>query len=200
MYKLNNKIIRMDQDLVIGEGDDAVVIPVANLSNPSFRAQYGIVEAIEQTRPDDQWFYVTERSDGRFEAILKPRDFLEAQVWESIKIKREAIKLGGFKVGKNWFHSDETSVRKYGYLYSWASNLKTNPKTFAGEPIRWKTLSGETVELTKKLALEIFEAAIQFDLKVHDVAEKHREAMQKEELPFNYDFSQGWPEIYNPAA
>lgn len=195
MYKLNDKVIRMDQDLVIGEGDEAITIPVDNLRNPSFRAQYGIVEAFETTRPDDRHYFVTERPDGSFDAILKPLDFLQKQAWEQIKTKREAVLLGGFRVEDKWFHSDSDSLRKYQYLSQHVKSSKTSEPS-----ILWKTMDGSKVELTPALVKLIDKAAFLFQLEVFEVAEKHKAEMLKTDEPFKYDFSQGWPEIYSPSV
>ena len=58
---------------------------------------------------------------------------------------------GGYKVGTNWFHSDDTSRIQQIALTIMGANMPAN--------IMWKTMSGSFVLMTPTLAGQIFQAA-----------------------------------------
>lgn len=81
MFKLNNQPTRIDQDLVIGEGDDAITIPAASLQDQATREQYGIVEVADPVRQDDRFYWVA--SDGT--ATPKDLGTLKTQMIGQVK-------------------------------------------------------------------------------------------------------------------
>lgn len=82
MYLLNDKKISIDRDLIIGEGVEAITYPVDTLKSAERRAEIGIIEVPDPVRPDDTYYYVTER-DGEYESIPKNVDHVA-----SLKLQR----------------------------------------------------------------------------------------------------------------
>ena len=95
MFKLNGKPIRLDQDLVIGEGDEAITIPAASLLDQATREQYGIVEAPDEPRPDDRFYWVSDNGDGTYTATPKGVEVLRALKLADIAASRYALEVGG---------------------------------------------------------------------------------------------------------
>lgn len=96
MFKLNGNPIRLDQDLVIGEGDEAITIPAASLLDQATREQYGIVEVADEPRPDDRFYWVGEcRTDGTYPKAPKDLDTVRALKLADIAASRYAIEVGG---------------------------------------------------------------------------------------------------------
>jgi hypothetical protein len=57
-------------------------------------------------------------------------------------------------------------------------------------------MDGSFVTMTQTLAQQIFAAAAQQDIATFAVAENHKAAMQTSVNPSAYDFSVGWPPIF----
>lgn len=57
MFLLNDNPIRIDADLVIGEGDKAITVPALSLQDQATREQYGIVEVADAPRADDRYYW-----------------------------------------------------------------------------------------------------------------------------------------------
>lgn len=90
MFKYKGKVIDISLDLVVevtlhrteGEGEDAVEVPytetfiepAANLQNPERRAELGIEEEPDISRPDDTYHIVIGRADGGYDQLPKPVD------------------------------------------------------------------------------------------------------------------------------
>jgi hypothetical protein len=125
---------------------------------------------------------------------------LEAR-WQQIKARRDAGKNGGIKVGEHWFHSDADSRIQHIGLKDAARDLVANGGslddvlTIAGQPVMWKTMSGEFVPITGSLTFWIVANAATLDAFLFAAAEQHRAAMMASGDP-EYDFSGGWPEAY----
>lgn len=192
MFKLNGKTIRLDQDLVVGEGDEAITYPAGSLKNAELRAELGIVEVPDPVRPDDRLYFVTENEDGTFASTPRPVDQVMVPVWESIKGRRDQAKAGGVKVGDKWFHTDDASrIQQIGLVMT-GDNIPAN--------LQWKTMDGSFVIMTKALANQVFQAVSALDMQAFAAAEAHRAAMAAVENPFEYDFSTGWPASYTPEV
>lgn len=189
MFKMNGKIIRIDQDLVVGEGDEAITYPADSLKSAELRAELGIVEEPDHVRPDDRLYFVSDNGDGSYTKSPRPREQLNALVWSQIKARREQVKSGGVKVGDKWFHSDADSRVQQMGLVMMGDSIPAN--------MQWKTMDGSFVIMTRRLAAEIFQAVAMLDMHVFAAAEKHRAAMAEAENPFEYDFSTGWPASYS---
>lgn len=131
------------------------------------------------------------------------------QVWERIKSERDRrIQSGGYKAGGvKWFHSDTFSrsqqlglARKADRIDAAAGDLDAVMLDAFGAPIAWKTMDASFVPVTARLAQQITAAAEAADLATFKAAELHRIAMEASADPSTYDFSAGWPAIYEPAA
>jgi hypothetical protein len=110
-------------------------------------------------------------------------------VWEKIKKERDRRKSeGGYKVGTNWYHSDDTSRIQQIGLVMLGANMPNN--------IMWKTMLGDFVLMTPTLAGQIFQAAMVSDMTIFTVAEQKRQAMLALSDPRNYSWDTGWPLIY----
>lgn len=128
---------------------------------------------------------------------------IKARVWENIKAKRDSISQGGVLVGAYWYHTDNNSrIRYLALLKMMNSQLSsgqsiTNTLKFNGQIIKWKTMTGVFVDMTGKLAIDISDAVTSLDFNSFNIAENHRNNMELSDDPENYDFSTGWPTIYN---
>lgn len=113
-------------------------------------------------------------------------DVRQAAAWESIKAERDRrTQSGGYKVGPHWFHSDTFSRTQQLGLVMMGANMPPG--------VKWKTLSGDMVDMTPALAQAIFAAAAASDVTIYAAAEVHRLAMLASEAPETYDFTGGWP-------
>jgi hypothetical protein len=115
----------------------------------------------------------------------------QSMAWEVIKSERvRRTSEGGYyitSIGK-WLHSDTASKTQQLGLVIMGAGLPAG--------IMWKTMDGSFVEMTQALASEIFSAAVTQETLTFGVAENHREQMLLSADPLNYDYSAGWPLIY----
>lgn len=134
--------------------------------------------------------------------VLPPKETLDARmiamtidrVWTAIKAERNLrTQFGGSRVGSNWFHSDQASRTQQIALVILG---------VAGIPpgLMWKTMSGAFVNMTPTLAQQVFGAAISLDQAVFKAAEIHKERMASSSTPWSYDFSLGWPLMFEQFA
>lgn len=166
-------------------------------------------DAVEITH-DEHAALMTEQSagkiiqadaNGRPTAVDPPKP-TAAQVWESIKAKRDAIKVGGVKVGTKWYHTDADSRIQHLGLKDQARDLLAagQPDTTRlqklGQDVRWKTMDGSFIYLTVKHAFDIVAAVGDLDALAFTAAETHRAAMEASADPAAYDFSVGWPATF----
>ena len=113
---------------------------------------------------------------------------LKAAKWEAIKAERDRrTDQGGYKVGGQWFHSDQKSRSQQQDNEAMGSAL---------ESVNWKTMDGSFVVLTAQLAAAIRQARMTSDRAIFAAAEAHRAALEDCEDPAVYDFSGGWPAMY----
>lgn len=113
----------------------------------------------------------------------------QKQKWSEIQAERDRrSQLGGYKVGANWYHSDQPSRTQQIALVILGANLPSN--------IMWKTMSGSFVQMTPTLASQIFQTAVGSDQAIFGRAEQHRASMMQSSDPESYDFSGGWPLTY----
>lgn len=54
-------------------------------SDPAQREQLGIIERVEQARPDDRYYWVQDNGDGTYTSTAKDLDLLKATFVEQIK-------------------------------------------------------------------------------------------------------------------
>jgi len=98
MFKLNDNPISIYQDLVIGDGDNAITHPAANLASADYRASLGIVEVPDQPRPDDRMYLVTPNGDGTYTATPKDIDELKSIKSSEIANNRYALEVAGVEL------------------------------------------------------------------------------------------------------
>ena len=130
-------------------------------------------------------------SNGRVIVMPKPAlTFAELKVvkWKNIKDERDRRKAVGVKVGTKWFHSDDGSRIQQMGLVMLGSSIPTS--------LKWNTMDGSFVEMTPTLASEIVTASSVGDQAIFAAAEKHKAELEKSEEPENYDYSTGWPEMF----
>lgn len=188
MFTLNAKPIRIDTDLIVGEGDAAVTVPAASLQDPATREQYGITEMPDPVRPDERMFFVIQNNDGTYAATPRPLDQVTGPVWGQIKAKRDQVKEGGVLVAGKWIHTDQASRIQHLGLTMFGASIP--PK------LQWKTMDGSFVLMTQSLASQVLQAVAALDMAAFAVSEQHRAAMELAPNPFEYDFSVGWPQTY----
>jgi hypothetical protein len=167
-------------------------------------------EAVEVS--DEVFFATINEQDGDWRLVdgeivkldFPPEDpaIVKARVWEFIKAKRDAIKKAGIKVGNKWYHSDADSrIQHLGLkdrardLLAASGNLTDRLKV-AGQDIRWKTMDGSLIYITAQMAIDIVDAVGILDALAHTQAEIHKAQMEASEDPSSYDFSAGWPAVY----
>lgn len=138
-------------------------------------------------------------------AIQKPTAAIAASVkWLEIKAERDRrTETGGYKVGASWFHSDQKSrsqqlglARRADRIEAAAGNLDAAMQDSEGNPIAWKTMNGSFVPMTARLAQQIAAAAESADLANFKAADAHKAAMEASADPSAYDFSAGWPAVF----
>lgn len=111
----------------------------------------------------------------------------QAQAWERIKAKRDALKSGGVLVAGKWFHSDPDSrLQQLGLVLMGASV----------PAVQWKTLDGSFTPMSQALAGGIFQAVAGLDMALFAAAEAHKAAMTAAADPLAYDCSGNWPATY----
>lgn len=119
--------------------------------------------------------------------------------WTAIKARRDAINLGGVKVGTKWFHSDETSRMKYIGLLRLADAAVVAGGSgetvlqYSAQEIQWKTMDGTFIMMSVQRANDVFNAVTDLDLAAFATANNHKQAMEAAEDPAAYNFSAGWP-------
>lgn len=113
---------------------------------------------------------------------------IRADVWQKIKDLRDFYKNGGVLVQNKWFNTDDSSRIQQIGIYLLGSNLPSS--------LKWRTMDGTFVSMTQSLITAVFQAIIAQDMAIFANAEAHREAMEASDDPASYDYSTGWPAIY----
>lgn len=124
----------------------------------------------------DDWILVDKKND----------------MWVSIQAERTRRQAGGVflpSIGK-WFHSDQQTRIQYLALMMMGNNIPAN--------INWKTMDGTFVIMTAPIVAAVFAAIPVLDITAFAVAEQHKAACWALSDPTTYNFSAGWPAIYNP--
>lgn len=121
--------------------------------------------------------------------------FLEAKplpttdyMWTRIKAERDRRKDLGVLASGHWFHSDSASRIQQLALVIMGATMPAG--------IQWKTMGDTFVLMTPELAGKIFAATAALDQAIFSAAETHRVAMEASPVPADYDFSGGWPAIF----
>lgn len=116
----------------------------------------------------------------------------QEEMWTRIKQKRHDNLRGGVyvkSIGK-WLHSDDESRAQYTFMRT-MSQLP--------EKMVWKTMDNTFVPMTKALLDELSLQLLADEQADFANAERHRAAMLKADNPLDYDYSDGWTEIYQAA-
>jgi len=134
---------------------------------------------------------------GPIAPFVPPPAATPAQVWALIKAERDhRSDAGGFPVqiggATKWFHSDVKSRTQQLGMVILGAGLPSG--------IDWKTMDGTFVTMTPALAQAIFAAGAAQEAATFAAAEAHRAAMQASADPSAYDFSGGWPAIYQEST
>lgn len=127
-------------------------------------------------------------NDSGFPVLREPDPATAEQILPQIKAERDRRKSLGVQADGNWFHSDADSRIQQLALTIMGQTMPAG--------IQWKTMSGSFVEMTPTLASQIFAATAALDQAIFAAAETHRVAMEASAVPGDYDFSGGWPAIF----
>lgn len=115
-----------------------------------------------------------------------------AEIWERIKAERDRrTETGGYLVAGKWFHSDQKSRSQQLGLVLLGASIPPG--------LQWKTMDGSFIAMTPALAQQILAAAAASDLAIFTTAEAHKAAMEAAADPATYDFSTGWPALFEAA-
>jgi len=124
--------------------------------------------------------------------VVLTLDDMKAAKWNSIKSERDKrTQTGGYYVAPHWYHSDTFSRTQQIGLVLLGVNIPAGTM--------WKTLDNGLIAMTPALAGQIFGAAAMSDIAIFAAAEAHKAAMLASVDPTAYDFSGGWPAMYEAA-
>lgn len=131
--------------------------------------------------------------DAETAAALKQAQ--QEEMWTRIKAKREAQRYGGAYIPalKKWLQSDEPSRTQYLQLQL------LEAKGLFKQPVRWKTMDNSFIGLDAAAVTAIALQIMDNEQSDFANAERHRTAMLKADNPLDYDYSDGWTEIYQAA-
>jgi len=131
-------------------------------------------------------------------------DEITSAKWGSIKAERDRRKNLGFQCAGHWYHSDvESKTQHLGNKDTARDQIAAGGQPadslrdpITNQPIVWKTMSGQFVPLTCALAIDIVAAGKSAEFATFAAAEMHRAQMLASPDPDAYDFSAGWPAIF----
>lgn len=129
-------------------------------------------------------------TDVEADEILAPAIAqIKAVKWGEIKAERDRrTDAGGYLAAGKWFHSDQKSRSQQLGLVLLGANIPAG--------LQWKTMDGSFAAMTPALAQQILAAAAASDIAIFAAAETHRAAMEASAEPAAYDFSGGWPAVF----
>lgn len=136
--------------------------------------------------------------------VLIDRASPQEKMWDAIKAERDRRKSLGFQCAGHWYHSDgESKTQHLGNKDTARDQIAAGAQPedplldpISGQAIIWKTMSGQFVPLTCALALDIVAAGKSAEFQVFAAAEMHRAQMLASPDPAAYNFSAGWPAIF----
>ncbi|WP_118810292.1 DUF4376 domain-containing protein [Neisseria lactamica] len=123
------------------------------------------------------------------DAAARKKAEAAAAVWEKIKQKRHENLRGGVyveSVGK-WFHNTDEARQQYTFM-------RTLPQL--PPDLMWKTMDGGFVNLTRPLLDELSLKLLADEQQDFANAERHKGLLEQSSEPWDYDYSDGWTEIY----
>lgn len=190
-FKRLGQTVDITQDLIIGEGDDAITVPAGSLQNEATRAEYGIVWEADPIRADER-FYL----NGNLATPRPLADVLKV-FWDQIKAHRDVLQEAGCKVGADWFHNDLKSRSQWERMANRSAGMAdADPYLVGGQPVPWKTMSGTFVPLTAGKIRQVVEAFEPRELSIFAKAEQHKAALAAKttvEEMIAYNWLAGWP-------
>ena len=138
-------------------------------------------------------------------AVDPPPESREAAIERidtAIKAERDRRKVGGMLVSGKWFQTDADSCIQFLGLKDRARDVLIAGGAFTdmvkvlGQPVPWRTMDGTYAPITVQLAFDVVTAKGDTDAMLFKVCETHRAAMKASASPATYDFSGGWPAVY----
>ena len=145
----------------------------------------------------EEW---VQRFDLRLEGGLLIHDPMVVPVekvwetaWEKIKAKRDRLRFdGGVLVGGHWFLTTAQATSEYNSLVLIGASLPDHSVLRAD----WRTMDDTLVDMTPSLARSIIAAGFSQIAAIDDAAQSHKAALKIAADPANYDFSTGWPPVF----
>lgn len=122
-----------------------------------------------------------------------------AQVWEEIKEHRDLLQVSGIKYAGYWFHNDVKSRGQWERMWNRCKDeglAGSDPYVLNAEQVPWKTMTGVMVPVTAGLVFAVVAAMESQEGAIFKVAEVHNYTMRQLTDPSAYDYSTGWPEVY----
>lgn len=176
-YKLGNQVFAFDAD---GSQDEFIKPNMVLMTDN---------EVKHHLNNDGTSFYDADTDsiivDDALVAAKKERE--QAQAWEGIKALRQTKMTSGVYVPSvdKHLHTDETSSIQY-------AQIGTAVSLGMFQPMNWKTMEGDFIEMTEAVFRELQAAMIINTQTVYGRAEYHKYMMLQSENPLDYDYSTGW--------
>ncbi|MBH0065134.1 DUF4376 domain-containing protein [Psychrobacter sp. SZ93C1] len=176
-YKLDNQVFAFESD---GSQDEFITDQMVLMTDN---------EVLFHQNNDGTLTYDAETDsiivDDALVAAKKEREQL--QVWENIKSLRQDKMTGGVYVLSvdKYLHTDETSSIQY-------AQIGTAISLGMFQPMNWKTMEGDFIELTEAIFRELQIEMIVNTQSVYARAEYHKYMMMQSDNPLDYDYSTGW--------
>lgn len=190
-FKRLGQTVIITEDLIIGEGDDAITIPAGSLQDEATRAEYGITWEADPPRADERFYF-----NGDL-ATPRPLPDVLKVFWEKIKAHRDVLQEAGCKVGTDWFHNDVKSRSQWERMANRsAAQADAEPYLVGGQAVPWKTMGGSFVPLTAGKIREVVTAFEVRELSIFAKAEQHKAALAAKttvEEMIAYNWLAGWP-------
>lgn len=176
-YKLDNQVFAFEAD---GSQDDYIADDMVLMTDN---------EVLLHQNNDGTSVYDAETDsiivDDELVAAKKERG--QAQAWERIKELRQEKMTGGVYVPSvdKHLHTDETSSIQY-------AQIGTAISLGMFQPLNWKTIEGDFIEMTEAVFRELQAVMIQKTQANYARAEYHKYMMMQSDNPLDYDYSTGW--------
>lgn len=136
------------------------------------------------------------------ESVLNRKEII-AKKTEEIKAKRDFHTQGGIFAQNNWYPSNTIAQEHWSFLRGLARDIQfaggdmdAVMQDSNGNPWRWQTLNNGEIDMTANLVVDITNAGATNQNQNFQNAKRHIALLEQSENPENYDFSDGWTEIY----
>lgn len=131
------------------------------------------------------------------------RDEIIKQKTAQIMLTRDKHNAGGVFAFNHWWPTVLTSIPQWNYLRDMARETKYDGgdmdaimTDIDGNPFSWQTLDNGDVSVTANMVIGITDAGARNINKNSQNAKRHIANLNASENPEDYDFSDGWTEIY----